>query len=67
MIPAIEKPDVQNICIGAELNGRFWPKADIETESKWVFLNVRFGEKSSRSGRLYARNLPQPVYSSEET
>ena len=24
----------------------FWPKADIETESKWVFLNVRFGGES---------------------
>ncbi len=23
----------------------FTPKADIETESIWVFLNVRFGEK----------------------
>ena len=28
---------------------RFWPKADIETESKWVFLNGCFGEKSGRS------------------
>ncbi len=31
-------------------NVRLWPKADIETESKWVFLNVRFGEKSGHSG-----------------
>ncbi len=29
---------------------RFWPKADIETESKCVFLNVRFGGKSGRPG-----------------
>jgi len=28
---------------------RFWPKADIETESKSVFLNVRFGGESGRS------------------
>ncbi len=30
-------------------NGCLWPKADIETESKAPFLNVRFGEKSGRS------------------
>ncbi len=30
-------------------NDRLWPEADIETKSKWVFLNVRFGEKSGRS------------------
>ncbi len=27
----------------------FWPKADIETESKSPFLYVRFGGKSGRS------------------
>ncbi len=27
-----------------------WPKADIGTQSKSVFLNVRFGESSGRSG-----------------
>ncbi len=27
----------------------FWPKADIRTESKWWFLDVRFGENSGRS------------------
>ncbi len=32
-----------NVCL--------WPKADIETESKRVFLNVRFGEKSGHSTR----------------
>ncbi len=26
-----------------------WPKADIETESKSLFLNVRFGGKSGHS------------------
>ncbi len=31
-------------------NDRFWPKADIETESKWVSVNVCFGEKSGHSG-----------------
>ena len=31
-------------------NVSFWPKADIETESKRVFLNVCFGGKSRRSG-----------------
>ncbi len=30
-------------------NDCLWPKADIETESKCVFLNVRFGEKSGHS------------------
>ena len=30
-------------------NGCLWPKADIRTKSKSMFLNVRFGEKSSRS------------------
>ncbi len=30
-------------------NDCLWPKADIRTESKWVFLNVRFGEKSGHS------------------
>ena len=35
-------PEYANVC--------FWPKADIETESKWVFLNVCFGEKSRHSG-----------------
>ncbi len=30
-------------------NVRSWPKADIETESRWVFLYVRFGEKSGHS------------------
>ena len=25
-------------------DGCLWPKADIRTESKWWFLNVRFGE-----------------------
>ncbi len=34
-------PKYANVC--------FWPKADIETESRWVFLNVRFGEKSGHS------------------
>ena len=32
-------------------NGCLWPKADIRTESKWVFLNGCFGEKSGHSGR----------------
>ncbi len=27
---------------------RLWPKADIETESKSVFVNVCFREKSGR-------------------
>jgi hypothetical protein len=31
------------------LDVRFRPKADIRTESKSVFLNVRFGEKSGHS------------------
>ncbi len=30
-------------------NDRLWPKADIRTESKRGFLNVRFGEESGRS------------------
>ncbi len=30
-------------------NDCLWPKADIETESKWVFLNVRFRGKSGHS------------------
>ncbi len=33
-------------------NDCLWPKADIETESKWVFLNVRFGEKSRHSSTV---------------
>jgi len=32
-----------NVCL--------WPKADIETRSKYVFLNVCFGEKSGHSAR----------------
>jgi len=31
------------------MNVRFWPKADIRTESKSVLLNGCFGEKSGRS------------------
>jgi len=46
---AFPKADVQNVRIGTDLNVRLWPKADIETESKWVLLNVRFGEKSGHS------------------
>ena len=46
---AFPKADVQNIHVGTELYVRLWPKADIETESKWVFLNVRFGGKSRHS------------------
>jgi len=42
---AFPKADVQNVRIGIEPNGRLWPKADIETESKWVFLNGCFGGK----------------------
>ncbi len=34
------------------LNGRFWPKADIETESRSVLLNVYFGEKCGHSALL---------------
>ncbi len=49
---AFPKADVQNVRIGIELNVCFWPKADIETESKWVFLNVRFGEKSRHSSTV---------------
>ncbi len=45
------KADVQNVGIGVELNVRLWPKADIRTESKWVSVNVCFGEKSGRSDR----------------
>ncbi len=43
---AFPKADVQNVRIGVEPNVCLWSKADIETESKSVFLNVRFGEKS---------------------
>jgi len=46
---AFPKAAVQNVRLGIGLNVRLWPKADIETESKWVFLNVRFGEKSGHS------------------
>ena len=49
---AFPKADVQNIRIGTELNVRFWPKAAIRTESKSVFLNVRFGEKSRHSSTV---------------
>jgi len=31
-------------------NVSFWPKADIETESKSPLANVCFGEKSGHSG-----------------
>ncbi len=37
---AFFKADVQNGRFGAELYDCLWPKADIETESKSVFLNV---------------------------
>jgi len=40
--------DIQNVHVWVMLYGCLWPKADIETKSKWVFLNVCFGEKSSR-------------------
>ncbi len=46
---AFPKADIQNLRIGAGLYGCLWPKADIRTESKWVFLNGCFGEKSGRS------------------
>ncbi len=36
---------------------RLWPKADIETESKTVFVNVCFGEKSGRSDPLTHQGL----------
>ena len=38
---------IQRIAVYA--NDCLWPKADIRTESKWWFLDVRFGEKSGRS------------------
>ena len=40
-------------------NDRFWPKADIRTESKFQFLNVRFGGKSGRSA---PRWMPSNAY-----
>ncbi len=46
---AFPKADVQNVRIGIDLNVCLWPKADIRTESKSQFLDVRFGEKSGRS------------------
>ncbi len=47
---AFPKADVQNVRAGGRPNVRFWPKADIRTESKWVSVNVCFGEKSGHSG-----------------
>ncbi len=35
---------------------RLWPKADIRTESKSPFLNVRFGEKSGHTALRPAHN-----------
>ena len=35
----------------ANRNDRFWPKADIRTESKSGFLSGRFGGKSGHSAR----------------
>ncbi len=42
---AFPKADIQNVRVGVELYGRLWPKADIRTESIWVFLNGCFGEE----------------------
>ncbi len=49
LMSAFPKADVQNIRIRVEPNVCLWPKADIRTESKSGFLNVRFGEKSGHS------------------
>ncbi len=50
LMSAFPKADIQNVRIGPGLYGCLWPNADIETESKWVSVNVRFGEKSGHSG-----------------
>ncbi len=44
---AFSKADVQNVRIGIEPNVCLWPKADIRTESKSVFVNDHFGEKGA--------------------
>ncbi len=43
---AFPKAAVQNVRVGTDLNVRLWPKAAIETESGWVFLNGCSGEKA---------------------
>jgi len=53
LMSAFPKADVQNVRVGAELNVRLWPKADIRTKSKSPFLNGCFGEKSRHSGRIH--------------
>ncbi len=44
-----KKADIQNVGVWVELYGCLWPKADIRTESKSVFLNGCFGGKSRHS------------------
>ncbi len=47
---AFRKADVQNVGVEIVLDVCLWPKADIRTESKSVFLNGCFGGKSRHSG-----------------
>ncbi len=42
-------------------NVRFWPKAVIQTKSKSLFVNDRFGEKSGRSAGVSASRAEQQL------
>ena len=43
---ALPKADVRILGFLDRADVCFWPKAAIETESKWVVSNGRFGEKA---------------------
>ncbi len=51
---AFPKAAVRERRLRGDLYVRLWPKADIRTESKSVFTNDSFGEKSGRSELMSA-------------